>query len=126
MLTGNNTQKLGSEKSEKDTSGGGVRIGFKMKLIPGNADEYKSRHDQIWPELQELLREAGVSEYSIFLDEQTNVLFAVLNVTDPANLHQLPNHDVMQRWWKHMADIMETAPDGSPVSIPLKNVFYLP
>ena len=96
-----------------------------MKLFPGKEAEYKKRHDEIWPELQSLLKGSGISEYSIFLDESTASLFGVLNITDPENLDTLPQHEVMQRWWKYMADIMEANADNSPVSITLKEVFYL-
>jgi L-rhamnose mutarotase len=50
------------------------RHAFKMKLKPGVAAEYKKRHDEIWPELAAELRAAGVSDYSIFLDEETLIL----------------------------------------------------
>lgn len=102
------------------------RVAFKMKLFPGKEAEYKKRHNEIWPELSALLKEAGVSEYSIFLDEGTNALFGVLKVTDSKNLDNLPQNEVMKRWWKYMADIMESNADNSPVSLPLKEVFYLP
>lgn len=102
------------------------RVAFKMKLFPGKEAEYKKRHDEIWPELSVLLKEQGISDYSIFLDEETNALFGVLNVPDAKNLDSLPGQEVMQRWWKYMADIMESNEDNSPVSIPLKEVFYLP
>ena len=97
-----------------------------MKLFPGKETEYKKRHDDIWPELQSLLKGSGISEYSIFLDESTASLFGVLNITDPENLDTLPQHEVMQRWWKYMADIMEANADNSPVSIPLKKSFIYP
>src|SRR5215213_5213941 len=103
-----------------------TRVAFKMKLFPGNEAEYKKRHDEIWPELQSLLKDSGISEYSIFLDEATHSLFGVLKITDPKNLDNLPQQEVMQRWWKYMADIMESNADNSPVSIPLHEVFYLP
>ena len=101
------------------------RVAFKMKLFKGKEEEYKKRHDEIWPELQSLLKGSGISEYSIFLDETTNNLFGVLKITDPKKLDNLPQQAVMQRWWKYMADIMESNEDHSPVSIPLKEVFYL-
>ena len=101
------------------------RVAFKMKLFPGKGAEYKKRHDEIWPELQGLLKQAGISGYSIFLDEETNSLFGVLTITDLKNLDRLPQQEVMQRWWKYMTDIMESNPDHAPVSIPLKEVFYL-
>jgi L-rhamnose mutarotase len=96
-----------------------------MQLNKGLEEEYKKRHDEIWPELQSLLQENGISDYSIFLDQTTNSLFGVLKAEDPKVLDNLPNNPVMQRWWKYMADIMETNPDYSPVSVPLKEVFYM-
>ena len=102
------------------------RVAFKMKLYKGFEDEYKKRHDDLWPELQDLLKQTGVNDYSIFLDEQTNDLFGVLKIADPLKLDELPNHPVMKKWWAHMKDIMESNPDNSPVSVPLKEVFHLP
>ena len=102
------------------------RVAFKMKLFPGFEAEYKKRHDEIWPELSALLKDTGVSEYSIFLDEETNSLFGFLKVTDKANLDTLPAQAIMKKWWAYMGDIMESNADNSPVSIPLTEVFYLP
>lgn len=102
------------------------RIAFKMKLHPGQEAEYQRRHDTLWPELEALLKETGITDYSIFLDEKTLDLFGVLNIENPARLDDLPSHPVMQRWWAYMADIMETNPDNSPRSKPLQKVFYLP
>ena len=101
------------------------RIAFKMKLHPGQESEYLRRHDEIWPELETLLKETGISDYSIFLDDKNLDLFGVLNIENPARLDDLPRHPVMQRWWDYMADIMDSNPDHSPVSVPLKEVFYL-
>ncbi len=102
-----------------------MRVAFKMKLNPGQAEEYKRRHDLLWPELKELLKQTGVQDYSIFLDEETNVLFGSLKIEKPEGLDKLPGHPVIKKWWSYMQDIMETNPDHSPVSIPLKEVFYL-
>ena len=98
---------------------------FKMKLFPGKEAEYKKRHDEIWPELVALLHEAGVSDYSIHLDAQTNTLFAVMWRSDDHKMDDLPNHPVMQRWWAYMADIMVTKPDNEPVAVPLETVFHM-
>lgn len=97
-----------------------------MQLHKGFEAEYKKRHDEIWPELKELLAQTGVSDYYIFLDETTNSLFATLLVEDESKLNDLPSHPVMQKWWAYMKDIMESNDNNSPVSIPLKEVFYLP
>jgi len=101
------------------------RVAFKMKLFPGLKNEYKKRHDEIWPELKELLKSAGVQDYSIFLDEETNLLFGVMTVTDEMKMKELPNHVVMKKWWAYMKDIMESRPDNSPESKPLEEVFYM-
>jgi L-rhamnose mutarotase len=102
------------------------RRAFKMHLHPGQAAEYRRRHDAIWPELAELLQSAGVHDYSIFLDEETHTLFGVLKTADPEALDALPAQAVMRRWWTYMRDIMDANPDDSPVSTPLREVFHLP
>lgn len=102
------------------------KFGFKMRLNPGSMEEYRKRHDAIWPELVSVLKAAGVSDYSIHLDEETNILFGVLWRTDDHGMADLPAHPVVQRWWAHMADIMETHPDGEPVAVPLTPVFHMP
>ena len=101
------------------------RVAFKMQLNKGFEEEYKKRHDALWPELQELLKTTGIQDYSIFLDETTNSLFGVLKISDDKMLDTLPAHPVMQKWWAYMKDIMESNEDNSPVSIPLKEVFHL-
>ena len=101
------------------------RIAFKMKLFKGKEEEYKKRHDAIWPELKSLLKTTGIEDYSIFLDEETNILFGVLKVEDTLKLDELPNHPVMRKWWNYMKDMMETNEDGSPVSVRMSEVFYL-
>lgn len=100
-----------------------TRIAFKMKLKPGFETEYKRRHDEIWPELSEALRVAGISDYSIFLDAETLSLFAVQKLAEGNRADLLPQHPVVRRWWDYMADIMETNPDRSPVCVPLAEVF---
>ena len=102
-----------------------ARHAFKMFLNPGAAEEYKRRHDSLWPDLAALLREAGVSHYSIHLDAETNILFACLERRDDHTMDALPAHPVMRRWWAHMKDIMRSNPDGSPVTEPLEEMFYL-
>ncbi|MGR3501037.1 L-rhamnose mutarotase [Pseudaestuariivita sp.] len=99
---------------------------FKMQLKPGCRDVYEARHDAIWPELLELLKGAGISDYSIHLDEETNILFGVLWRSDDHAMDSLPANAIMQRWWAHMADIMETHPDNAPIVVPLTTVFHMP
>ncbi len=99
------------------------RVAFKMKFFKGCEEEYKSRHDELWPELEILLKQTGIKDYSIFLDEETNTLFGYLTIEDAINLDELPQQPVMQKWWAYMKDIMETNEDNSPVSITLKRSF---
>ncbi|WP_300022450.1 L-rhamnose mutarotase [uncultured Maribacter sp.] len=101
------------------------RLSFKMKLKAGAKEEYSKRHNEIWPELKELLKKAGVSEYSIFLDEDTNTLFAFQKVSGDGGSQDLSQNPIVKKWWAFMADIMEINDDNSPISKPLDEVFYM-
>ena len=95
-------------------------------MFPGQAAEYEKRHDEIFPELVTLLKEVGISDYSIWLDPEDHHLFAILTRSDDHQLDRLPDTEVMKHWWAHMADIMATWPDNAPIQIPLRRVFHLP
>ena len=101
------------------------RYAFKMFLNPGKADEYRRRHDAIWPELRALMREKGVRNYSICLDAENGLLFAYLERAEDHTMNDLPLHPVMRRWWDFMKDIMAANPDGSPMAADLIEVFHL-
>lgn len=101
------------------------RVAFIMKLKQGKKIEYKKRHASLWPELKILLKDSGISEYSIFLDEQTNTLFAFQKVAGHQGSQDLGKNEIVKKWWDHMADLMETYPDNSPVTITLEELFYL-
>lgn len=102
-----------------------MRVAFKMKLKPGFKEEYKKRHDELWPELKALLKEQGVSNYSIFYDEETSILFGVQDQEGESSSQDLGELEIVQKWWAYMADIMETNPDNSPVTVSMDEVFYL-
>lgn len=101
------------------------REAFKMFLKPGCEAEYEERHNAIWPELKKLLSENGVCDYSIYWDKDTNILFASQKVQGEESSQDMGSNPIVQKWWAYMADIMETNPDNSPVSIPLKEVFRM-
>lgn len=101
------------------------KYAFRMRLKSGCRDEYRRRHEAIWPELVQLLKQAGISDYSIHLDPETDALFAVLWRRDDHGMDELPRHPVMRRWWDHMADIMEVHPDNEPVAVPLETLFHM-
>ena len=99
--------------------------GFKMKLFPGMEQEYERRHNLLWDEMKDMIHEYGGSNYTIFLDKETDVLFGYLEVEDEERWDQSADTQICRKWWDFMADIMETNPDNSPVSIDLKKVFHL-
>lgn len=102
-----------------------MKTAFKMHLKPGYKEEYQKRHAAIWPELQQLLKDSGISDYTIFLDEATHTLFAVQQQSGTGSSQDLGAHPIVQRWWAYMADIMETNADHSPVTVPLAPVFHM-
>lgn len=102
------------------------QIAFRMNLNPGRAAEYEKRHDEIFPELAAALKDAGVSDYSIWHDPETDHLFGILTRSSDHTMDALPDTDILKRWWAHMADVMETDENNVPTQIPLKRVFLLP
>ncbi|ASU36257.1 L-rhamnose mutarotase [Mucilaginibacter xinganensis] len=101
------------------------KIAFKMKLKPGFKIEYERRHNEIWPEIAALLKANGISDYSIFFDEDTDTLFAVQKVKGGTSSQNLGSEPIVKLWWKYMADIMVVNPDNSPVAVQLEKVFHL-
>ncbi len=101
------------------------RIAFRMKVHPGRIAEYKKRHDEIWPELQAALTAAGISDYSIWHDPETDYLFATLVRSDDHRMAELPKTEVNRRWWAFMDDIMDYDADGTPTVVALDKVFHL-
>ena len=102
-----------------------IRKGFKMKLNPGRADEYARRHAALWPEMADMIREFGGHNYSIFLDEETNVLYGYIELEDETRWGASAETAICRKWWDYMADLMDVNPDNSPVSVPLEQVFHL-
>lgn len=102
-----------------------VRKGFKMKLYPGMEAEYEKRHNELWPEMQDMIHEYGGKNYTIFLDRETLVLYGYIEVEDPEKWNESADTAINRKWWDFMADIMETNPDNSPVAVDLHEVFHL-
>ena len=98
---------------------------FRMQLHEGQAEEYRRRHNALWPELHTLLKEAGIEDYSIHLDPETGALYGRLCCPQDFDDQALKHHPVMRRWWDFMADIMETHEDNAPVVHPLESMFYM-
>ena len=102
-----------------------VRKGFKMFLYPGMEEEYEKRHNQLWPEMRDMIHEYGGHNYSIYLDRETHVLYGYLEVEEEARWAASADTAINRKWWDFMADIMETNPDNSPVCVDLSPVFHL-
>jgi len=102
-----------------------MRIAFKMKLFEGNVDEYRKRHNPIWPELEEVLKNHGVINYSIYLDKETNILFGYAEIEDLKKWDEIADTEICRRWWDYMAPFMEVNEDNSPVSKNLLEVFHI-
>ena len=102
-----------------------IRKGFKMKLYPGCEEEYEKRHNDLWPEMVQMIHEHGGSNYTIFLDKETYVLYGYLEIEDEAKWSKSAETAICRKWWDFMADIMETNPDNSPIAIDLQEVFHL-
>jgi L-rhamnose mutarotase len=102
-----------------------IRNAFKMKLKPGCVEEYKKRHDEIWPELAKAHTDAGIFDYTIYLDEETLILFAFQKLSDDNTADNLQNLAIIKKWWDYMADLMEVHPNNMPVFKPLTEVFHM-
>ena len=99
--------------------------GFKMMLNPGMEAEYEKRHNELWPEMADMIHEYGGSNYTIFWDKDTNILFGYIEIEDEEKWSKGADTAINRKWWDFMAPVMETNPDNSPVAIDLKNVFHL-
>ncbi|MBZ6489465.1 L-rhamnose mutarotase [Priestia aryabhattai] len=102
-----------------------IRKASIMYVYKDQFDEYRRRHDEIWPEMVESLKQHGAHNYSIFLEKETGKLFTYLEVEDEDRWKQMAKSDICKKWWAYMEPLMETNPDNSPLTIDLKEVFYL-
>jgi len=102
-----------------------IRKAFLMTLKPDCHDEYERRHNPIWPDLEAVLKQHGVSNYSIFLDRSTDRLFAYAEIESEDRWQQIAQTEVCRRWWAHMKDLMLTNSDNSPLATELDEVFHL-
>ena len=120
-----NIRRVTRDKNEMFKEGFTMIKGFKMKLYEGQEAEYEKRHNQLWPEMKDMIHEYGGKNYTIFLDKETLTLFGYIEIEDEDRWAKGADTAINRKWWDFMADIMETNPDNSPVSIDLKEVFHL-
>ncbi|MCP4719820.1 MAG: L-rhamnose mutarotase [Desulfobacteraceae bacterium] len=101
-----------------------LRNTFVMTLKPGYKDEYKKQHDSLWSQLEKELKAAGILDYSICLQEETGALFAYQELSESHTVDDLPQKEIVKKWWSFMSDIMETNADNSPKVTKLEEVFF--
>ncbi|GMA97402.1 L-rhamnose mutarotase [Pelosinus sp. IPA-1] len=101
-----------------------IRKACIMKVFPNCHEEYRKRHEGIWPEMVNMLTEYGAHNYSIHLDPTTNSLFAYLEIEEEGKWSKSAETQICKKWWAYMKDVMETNPDNSPVVVNLQEVFY--
>lgn len=94
-----------------------------MRVHADAHEEYRRRHDALWPEMRAVLEGHGVLAYSIFLDPGRSLLFAYVEFTSQEQWDAIARTEVCRRWWTYMRDIMEANPDDSPISEELSEVF---
>ena len=99
-----------------------MRNAFLLKLRPGCAEEYRRRHAAIWPDMLRALRNAGVADYTIWLDTRSGTHYAAPRWGPRARRRD----PVFQRWQESMAELLEPDPDGcGPSTVPLEELFHL-
>ncbi|MGL9729430.1 L-rhamnose mutarotase [Enterococcus sp. DIV0756] len=102
-----------------------IKKAIRMKLYSGLKEDYAKRHNELWPEMREMLKENGAISYSIFFDPETDYLFGYLEIEDEEKWAQTADTEINRKWWDFMADLMETNSDNSPVTFDLEQVFEL-
>ena len=99
-----------------------MRRAWVMKLKPGNEALYKKRHDELWPEMRSLMEEGSLLSFSIY--RYGLLLFAYQDLRDDVENAESGSPDVVWRWWRSMAPLMETNSDFSPVQEPVEEMFH--
>ena len=100
-----------------------MRRAWVMKLKAGNEALYKKRHDELWPEMRNLMEQGSVLSFSIY--RYGLLLFAYQALSDDnASVPGSGTPEIVWRWWESMAPLMETNSDFSPVEEPLEEMFH--
>jgi L-rhamnose mutarotase len=91
------------------------RICFSFEIYPGTEDEYKKRHDEIWPELVQALKDSGQSNYTLFRRGTTVIGYVECEPDADTALNQVAATDVNARWSESLQEVIKSArtPDGA-------------
>jgi L-rhamnose mutarotase len=97
-----------------------------MTLKEGKLEEYKRKHDEVWPEISEILRSSGVTNYSIYYDKKDNTLIEYMELTDDNTFDQMEELETIKKWNIFMKDLLVTKSeeDASPIVDELLEVFH--
>jgi L-rhamnose mutarotase len=83
-----------------------TRVAFVLNIKPGSEDEYRRRHENLWPEVAEEMEAAGIHSMSIFLVGTQAILF--LEAEDyERSAEYLGNAPASRRWEEYMAQVLE-------------------
>ena len=98
---------------------------FTMRLKKGAEEEYRRRHDALWPEMKQIMLDSGIVYYSISLDPATNILYAIQFIDEAGKSAEGVRHNpAVRRWSQYMSDIVESDADGNQILNPLEEMFY--
>ena len=103
------------------------RYAFKLLIRDGMIEEYKRRHDAIWPEMTAMLNEAGIHNYTIW--NVGNELFGYYECDSVDHAARVQRESpIVEKWGEYMADVMvDLPPDPETGAQPrLRQVFYHP
>ena len=103
-----------------------IRRSFRMTLKEGKLEEYKKKHDEIWPELSDVLTSLGITNYSIYFNSKDNTLIEYMELTDDNKFDQMEDIDIVKKWNIYMKDLLVTKSptDASPIVDELIEVFH--
>ena len=92
------------------------RIAQIVRLKPESLQAYKDCHAVVWPAVLQQIKDCNISDYSIYLDEQSMTLFATMKYTGSnldADMEKMRANPEVQRWWQMTDGMQETLVDGS-------------
>lgn len=102
------------------------RYAWKASVLEGQLAEYKKRHDNIWPELKQVLKDAGIVNYSIWnVGSELFGYFECVKGAAFAADYQAKSL-VVDKWNKYMRDVMIMEMDDATGAQPkMKEIFYM-
>ena len=101
------------------------RILFTMEIFPGTEAEYKRRHDEIWPEMVEALRDSGVANYSLFRRGTEIIAYAECTPDAVTAFRTAGATDVNRRWATWFQDVISRISDADGNLLRVEEVWHM-